>query len=185
MFDGDEFRDQPFASARWTAPAPREQAGRDVDARLVLERGAAAELARDRAIEVEGHRRRAQDDRLKLAADRWRNQETTEAVVAWRSSAAPAGPVLYLRPELAAGGSNPWGRCGRLIGQSAAGWPRRADGLLFPASVRGRPDLNARVTVSPRADTRAIVRRAQRSSVDGRSWVSGVRLISWFHIHLR
>jgi hypothetical protein len=57
MFDSYEFRDQLFASAL-LAPAPREQAAKFVDARLVLEREAAAELERERALEVEADRRR-------------------------------------------------------------------------------------------------------------------------------
>ena len=53
MFDSYEFRDHPFASARWAAPAQREQAKKIVEARLVLEREAAAELERERAREIE------------------------------------------------------------------------------------------------------------------------------------
>jgi hypothetical protein len=53
MFDSYEFRDHPLASARWAAPAQREQAKKIVEARLVLEREAVAELARERAREIE------------------------------------------------------------------------------------------------------------------------------------
>ena len=52
MFDSYEFRDHPFASARWAAPAQRERAKKVVDARLVLEREAAAELAIEREREA-------------------------------------------------------------------------------------------------------------------------------------
>ena len=58
MFDSYEFRDHPFASARWAAPAQRERAKKVVDARLVLEREAAAELAREREREATAERER-------------------------------------------------------------------------------------------------------------------------------
>jgi hypothetical protein len=58
MFDSYEFRDHPLASARWAAPARREQAA---NAQLVLGREAAAELGRERAIEIEGWEREAVD----------------------------------------------------------------------------------------------------------------------------
>jgi hypothetical protein len=61
MFDSYEFRDHPFASARWAAPAQREQAKKVVEARLVFEREAAAELERERAVEIDGDRRREQE----------------------------------------------------------------------------------------------------------------------------
>jgi hypothetical protein len=38
MFDSYEFRDHPFANARWSAPAQCERAKKVVEARLVLER---------------------------------------------------------------------------------------------------------------------------------------------------
>ena len=58
LFDHYEFRDNPFASAKWFAPAQRERAKRAEQSRLVLEQQAAAELARERALEREAELRR-------------------------------------------------------------------------------------------------------------------------------
>jgi hypothetical protein len=62
MFDAYEFRDSPFASAKWFAPASREQAAKVVDARLVLALEATAELEREQAAELEGDRRREREE---------------------------------------------------------------------------------------------------------------------------
>ena len=51
MFDAIEFSDSPFASAR--APPPPRPARVAAGVRLVLGRKAAAEIARERAAEVE------------------------------------------------------------------------------------------------------------------------------------
>jgi hypothetical protein len=61
MLDGYEFRDHPFANARWSAPARRERAKKVVEAQLVLELQAAAELAREREREIEDERRRERE----------------------------------------------------------------------------------------------------------------------------
>ena len=61
MFDSYEFRDNPFASARWAAPAERQRVKRAGEARLAVEREAEAELARERAVEIDGDRRREQE----------------------------------------------------------------------------------------------------------------------------
>ena len=53
MFDSYEFRDHPFANARWAAPARRERAATAGRARLILEQEAAAELERERILERE------------------------------------------------------------------------------------------------------------------------------------
>jgi hypothetical protein len=75
MFDSYEFRDHPFASARW---AQREQVKATEAGRLVLEREAAAELARER----DGDRRR----------------ETGEIVVDIEPSVTPAAQAGSLWP---------------------------------------------------------------------------------------
>jgi hypothetical protein len=84
MFDSYEFRDHPFANARWAAPAQRERAKKVVEDRLVLEREAAAELARERDREAAADRER------EVAADR-------ERVV-----------VMVERPPLALAPTGPW-----------------------------------------------------------------------------
>ena len=88
MFDSYEFRDHPFASARWAAPARREQAAKAVDARLVLELQAAAELERERAAEVEADRRREGAD---LVADIEPSVNLRQALPAQAGSLWPAG----------------------------------------------------------------------------------------------
>jgi hypothetical protein len=67
MFDSYEFRDQLF-NAKLLAPAPRQvtKVAEANSALLVLEREAAAELAREQAVELDG--------------DRWREQEGAEIV---------------------------------------------------------------------------------------------------------
>ena len=81
MFDSYEFRDHPLASARWSAPVRREQAARVVDARVVLERQAMAELAREQEREREMEREREIED------DRRRERERIEVMIQRRPSA--------------------------------------------------------------------------------------------------
>jgi hypothetical protein len=102
MSDSYEFRDSPFANARWSEPARRERvakAGRD---RFVLEQEAAAELDRERIIERE-RKAAAERDREEAVE---REREVAAVMVARRSPAgrvlerAPApGLVSDLRPE--------------------------------------------------------------------------------------
>ena len=76
LYDSYEFRDSPFASAKWFAPAQRESAAKDAlvlerereqerererTAIAELEREATAELAREREAEFEADRRREQE----------------------------------------------------------------------------------------------------------------------------
>jgi hypothetical protein len=90
MFDSNEFRDHPLASARWAAPARREQAAKAVDARLVLELEAAAELERERAAEVEADRRREQEG-AEIVADIEPPLNFGKALPAQAGSLWPAG----------------------------------------------------------------------------------------------
>jgi hypothetical protein len=82
MFDAIEFSDSPFASAR-VAPPPRP-ARVAASVRLVLGQRAAAELAHERAVEVEADRRREQAE---LVAD----VEPPRASPAQAGSLWPAG----------------------------------------------------------------------------------------------
>ena len=66
MFNSYEFRDCLLASAKLLAPAPKQRA-KVVDAQLVLEREAAAELAREQAIEMDSYLRREQEGELQPA----------------------------------------------------------------------------------------------------------------------
>jgi hypothetical protein len=59
MFDSFEFRDHPFASARWIAPAERVR--KVEEGRVAVQREAAAELERERAIERQAELRREQE----------------------------------------------------------------------------------------------------------------------------
>jgi hypothetical protein len=75
MFDSYEFRDNPFASARWAMSAQRERAAAAGRARVVLEQEASAELARERVIEV------ACEQAAELEGDRRRESETVVAEI--------------------------------------------------------------------------------------------------------
>jgi hypothetical protein len=92
MFDSYEFRDHPFASARWAAPAQRERAKKVVEARLVLEREAAAELACEREREAAAERER------EVAADRERDEVMVERRPSAPASTASLWPSHIRRP---------------------------------------------------------------------------------------
>jgi hypothetical protein len=88
MFDSCEFRDHPFASARWAAPAQRERAKKVVEARLVLEQEAAAELAREREREAAAERERevaaaAERERVEVMVERCPSTSTASLWPAW------------------------------------------------------------------------------------------------------
>ena len=91
MFDSYEFRDHPLASARWAAPAQRERARKVVEARLVLEQEAAAELTRERDREAAAERERERE----VAADR----ERVEVMVERRPSELATAPTASLWPS--------------------------------------------------------------------------------------
>jgi hypothetical protein len=125
MFDSYEFRDHPFASAKWFAPAPCERAPAVVDDQLGLEREAAAELERERDAELEGDRRRelgemvAEIEPLRAPwASGWRDvdpvseepssatQPPIEPVLV--ESELPIWPGDYPPPPLVANRYQPW-----------------------------------------------------------------------------
>ena len=85
MFNSYEFRDHPLASARWAAPTRAAEAGR-----FVLEREAAAELARERAVEINGDRRREQEG-AEIVADIESPRNFGKASQAQAGSLWPAG----------------------------------------------------------------------------------------------
>lgn len=58
MSDSYEFRDYPFANARWSEPAQRERVAKAGRARLILEQEAVAEQERERILERERERER-------------------------------------------------------------------------------------------------------------------------------
>jgi hypothetical protein len=91
MFDSYEFRDHPFASARWASPTQRERARKVVEARLVLEQEAAAELTRERDREAAAERERERE----VAADR----ERVEVMVERRPSELATAPTASLWPS--------------------------------------------------------------------------------------
>ena len=92
MLDSYEFRDHPFASARWSAPIRRERAKKVVEAQLVLQLQAAAELERERVLERE---QEAAAER-EIEDDRRREREAAETVVIRRS---PAVDLLQPQPS--------------------------------------------------------------------------------------
>jgi hypothetical protein len=89
MFDSYEFRDSPFASARWAAPARRERAATAGRPRLVLEQEAAAELERERVLDRE--REAAAEREREASADR-------ERVAVMVDRHPPAGRVIERAP---------------------------------------------------------------------------------------
>jgi hypothetical protein len=84
LFDSYEFRDSPFASAKWFAPAQHERALAVVDAQLVLEAEAAAELAKETAAEL------AREQAAELVGDCRRESETVVAEIERPRKALPA-----------------------------------------------------------------------------------------------
>jgi hypothetical protein len=97
-----EFRDSPFASAKWFAPA---RAPAVVDAQFGLEREAAAELEREQAAELEGDRRRERKDEEPLVSE-----EPAPSLVepALAKSELPLWPGDYPPPPLVANRYQPW-----------------------------------------------------------------------------
>jgi hypothetical protein len=98
MFDSYEFRDSPFASARWSAPARRERAARAGRARLILQQEVAAEQAvyREREAAAERDREAAADrERVAVMVDR----RPAAARVLERAPARVPGLILDSRPE--------------------------------------------------------------------------------------
>jgi hypothetical protein len=81
MFESYEFRDSPFASARWGASMRRERAAVVGRGRLALQQEAAAEIEREQVLERE---REAAAER-EIEDDRRREREAAETVVARRS----------------------------------------------------------------------------------------------------
>jgi hypothetical protein len=91
MFDSYEFRDHLFADAKLLAPAPRQvtKVAEANNAQLVLEREAAAELAREQAVEIDGDRRREQEGAEIIDIEPSRNLRKAAQVMA--VSLWPAG----------------------------------------------------------------------------------------------
>ena len=87
LFDSYEFRDSPFASAKWFAPAQHERALAVVDAQLVLEAEAAAELAKETAAEL------AREQAAELVGDCRRESETVVAEIECPRKASQALPA--------------------------------------------------------------------------------------------
>jgi hypothetical protein len=115
MFDSYEFRDHPFASARWAAPAQREQAKKIMEARLVLEREA-VELVRERAREIELERWRELEGAALECGDRGERLEFRPPEVVASIPGPPPEPKPSLPrwpgpgapPPLVAGKYQPW-----------------------------------------------------------------------------
>ena len=88
-----EFRDSPFASAKWFAPAQRERAPAVIDVQLGLEREAAAELERERDLE------RARELALEIGGDReGAVEELREAALIWRDADPLPKPAVLVEP---------------------------------------------------------------------------------------
>ena len=121
MFDSYEFRDCLLASAKLLAPAPKQRA-KVVDAQLVLEREAAAELAREQAIEIDGDRRREQEGE-EIVADIEPPRSFGKAPQVRASSLWPAG---IRRPTRAGGG----------VAITSAGAKRKGDATALSVGRR-------------------------------------------------